>query len=67
MTDDFNQLPDLPREDPPKESPTRDDSYDHMEDPGMSTSSSLEKEINVITQDDLNCLRVKLLPSRYPS
>ena len=32
-------------------------SSDHMEDPGMNTYSPLEKEINVMTQDDLDHLR----------
>ena len=50
MTDEVNQLPSSP----PEESPLQDNSFDHREDPEMSTSSPLEKEINVVTQGDLN-------------
>ena len=53
MTNEINQLPSSP----PKESPLRDDSSDHREDPEMSTSSPLEKETNVMTQGDLDRLR----------
>ena len=57
MTDKVYQLLDSPREDPLEESPTWDDSYYYTEDPRMGTSSSFEKEINVMTQDDLDRLR----------
>ena len=50
MTDEVNQLPSSP----PEESPLRDNSPDHREDPEMNTSSSLEKEINVMKQGDLD-------------
>ena len=53
MTDEVNQL----LSSPPEESPLRDDSSDHRKDPEMNTSSPLEKEINVMTQGDLDCLR----------
>ena len=53
MTDEVNQLPFLPYE----ESPLRDNSSDHRKDLDMSTYSPLEKEINVMTQGDLDCLR----------
>ena len=52
MTDEFNQLPSSPLE----ESPLRNDSFDHREDPEMSTSSPFENEINVMTQGDIDRL-----------
>ena len=45
MIDEVNQL----LSSPPEESPLRDNSSDHKEDPEMSTSSPFEKEINVMT------------------
>ncbi|GFZ01596.1 hypothetical protein Acr_15g0002050 [Actinidia rufa] len=57
MSDVVNNLPSSPREDPPEESPPPDKSSDHMEDPEMDTCSPLEKEINVMTQGDLDRLR----------
>ena len=53
MIDEVNQLPSSP----PKESPLRDDSSNHKEDPEMNTSSPLEKEINVMTQGGLGRMR----------
>ena len=53
MTDEINQLPSSPLE----KSLLRDDSSAHREELEMSTSSPLEKETNVMTQGDLDCLR----------
>ena len=57
MIDKVNQLPSSPKKDPPEESPPRDISSDHMEDLGMNTCFPLGKEINVMTQNDLDHLR----------
>ena len=57
MTNKVNQLPPSPREDPLEESPSRDGPSDHMEAPGMDANSPLEKEVNIMTHDDLGCLR----------
>ncbi|GFY88901.1 hypothetical protein Acr_06g0008410 [Actinidia rufa] len=40
-----------------KRSPLRDDSSHHEEDPEMAICTPLEKELNVMTQDDLDRLR----------
>ena len=53
VTDDVNQLPSFSLE----EFSFRDDSSNHKEDSEMNTCSSLEKEINVMTQGDLDHLR----------
>ena len=57
MMDKVNQLPKSPREDPLKEFPTRDDTSIHIGDSRIDISSPLGKEINVMTQDDLDRLR----------
>ena len=53
MTDEVNQLPFSPLE----ESPLRDNFSYHREGPETNTCSPLEKEINVMTQGDLDRLR----------
>ena len=57
MMDEVNNLPSLPRDDLPEESPLRDDSSILGGDPEIDTRSPLEKEINTMTQDDLDHLR----------
>ena len=53
MTDEINQLSSSPL----KESPLRGDSFDHREGLEMNSYSPLEKEINVMTQGNLDRLR----------
>ncbi|PSS12159.1 Chromosome partition protein like [Actinidia chinensis var. chinensis] len=52
MTDEVSQLPSSP----PKDSPPWDETSDHEEDPEMAIRTPLEKEFNVMTQDDLDHL-----------
>ena len=54
MSDEVHQLPSSP----PEGSPLRDDSPDYRVEPEMSTTSPLEKEVNVMTQGDLDLLRI---------
>ena len=70
MADEVNQFPSLPREnssrvDPPEVSP-RDDSPDHG-DHGTVTHTPLENLTSVITQDDLDHLRMTYTHSRPSS
>ena len=53
MTDEVNQLP----ASFPEESPFRDEPSDHEGNPVIDTRTPLEKEFNVMTQGDLDCLR----------
>ncbi|GFZ00366.1 ankyrin repeat-containing 2B [Actinidia rufa] len=63
MTDEVNQLPSSP----PEDSPPRDETYDHGEDPKMAIRTPLEKEFNVMTQDDLDRSRETYsFPARIP-
>ena len=61
MVDKVNQLPSSPRENPPTVDPPkvslRDDSPDHGEH-GMVTHTPLENLTSVITQGDLDHLRI---------
>ena len=52
MTSEVNQLP----ASPPKESPTKDEPSNHKRNPMIDTRTPLEKEFNVMTQGDLDCL-----------
>ena len=53
MMDEVNQLPSSPLE----ESPPRDESSDHEENSEIDTRTPLEKEFNIMTQGNLDCLR----------
>ena len=53
MTDEVNQPPSSPLE----ESSSQAKNFDHGEDPEIATRTPLEKEFNVMTQDNLDCLR----------
>ena len=53
MIDEINQLPTSPLE----ESPPRDEPSDHEGNLVIDTRTPLEKEFNVMTQGDLDCLR----------
>ena len=57
MTNEVNQLPPSPREDPLEESLVQDGPSDHMEAPGMDANSPLKKEVKIITQEHLDRLR----------
>ncbi|GFY91667.1 hypothetical protein Acr_08g0000630 [Actinidia rufa] len=53
MTDEVNQLPSSL----PEKSPPRDEPFDHEGKPEIHTLTPLEKEFNIMTQDDLDRLR----------
>ena len=53
MSDEVHQLPSSMLEG----SPLRDDSPEHIIEDEMSTTSPLEKEINIMTQGNLDLLR----------